>query len=222
MFRIIKRSEFSTETALVSKFYQLRKRVFADQLGWDVPTHGDLERDDYDDLDCTYLLWCNDDETQLYAGVRLMQTTGPTLLHDVFYATHGRNPELISKSVYEGTRMCVDDAAIARDFPALEAGRAFSMLFVALCEASLALGIARLVSNFEACMSRIYRRAGLKMDLHGSADGYGKRPVYCASFEVSHDVLAQMRCKLGIELPLLQPAPQIQQPAPAARALEAA
>ncbi len=100
--------------------------------------------------------------------------------------------------------MCLDEDAIARDFPDMDAGRAFSLLLLGLCEVGLHHGNSRLVSNFEPCMSRVYRRAGLKYDLHGKADGYGKRPVCCASFAVNTTVLAEMRAKLGVDLPLYQ------------------
>lgn len=202
MFTTIQPHEIASNSNLMRQAFELRKKVFADKLGWDVPVNGNQERDEYDDLGASYLVWCSDDRKTLYGLVRLMPTNGPTLLHDVFHATHGRNPVLIDPQVWEGTRMCLDDARIARDFPALDAAQAFNLLFLALCEAALNLGIKRLVSNFEACMSRIYRRAGLNFELHGRADGYGAKPVYCASFEVSRDVLAGMRARIGIDMPI--------------------
>ena len=198
MFTTIQPHEIAVNSELIQQAFELRKRVFADKLGRDVPVIGNQERDEYDDLGASYLVWCSDDRKTLYGLVRLMPTDGPTLLHDVFHATHGRNPALIDPHIWEGTRMCLDEACIARDFPALDAAQAFNLLFLALCEAALNLGIKRLVSNFESCMSRVYRRAGLNFDLHGRADGYGAKPVYCASFEVSRDVLARMRARIGV------------------------
>ncbi|MDO5631153.1 MAG: acyl-homoserine-lactone synthase [Paracoccus sp. (in: a-proteobacteria)] len=193
----------------MTMIFRLRKKVFADGLNWDVPVHGDLEHDEYDRAGASYLVWCSDDRQTLYGVVRLMTTNGPTLLHDVFWATHGRNAELIGSDIWEGTRMCVDEAMIARDHPGTDCGRAFSLLLIALCEAALACGIAKLVSNFEPVMSRIYKRAGVQMRMHGSADGYGRRPVCCASFEVSPCVLAGMRARVGVNLPLLRPLPHV-------------
>jgi len=202
MFTTIQPHEVSKNIALVTEIFKLRKKVFADQLNWDVPVNGQLEIDEYDALDATYLVWCSNDRRTLYGVVRLMATDGPTLLHNVFGATHNNNADLISHDVWEGTRMCVDDAAIAADFPNLKPNAGFLMLLLALCEASLDHGIRRLVSNFEPSMSRVYRKAGLSYDMHGKADGYGARPVCCASFEVTKPVLAKMRAALGIDLPL--------------------
>lgn len=205
MFTLIPSHEVELYPDLMKRIFRLRKRVFADALNWDVPVHGDKEYDEYDAMGASYLVWCSPDRQELYGVVRLMTTDGPTLLHDVFWATHGRNADLIGNSIWEGTRMCLDEALIARDFPEIDGARAFSLLLLALCEAALACGIERLVSNFEPVMSRVYRRAGVRMQMHGSADGYGRRPVCCASFEVSGAVLADMRAQIGVSLPLLRP-----------------
>ncbi|WGW04531.1 acyl-homoserine-lactone synthase [Tropicibacter oceani] len=204
MFTTIQPHEVKQNSKLMADVFRLRKRVFADQLGWDVPVHEDMEKDAYDDMGASYLVWCSDDKATLYGVVRLMPTEGPTLLHDVFHATHGRNPDLIDRTVWEGTRMCLDDALIARDFPDLPAAQGFNLLFLALCEAALAHNIRRMVSNFEPCMSRVYRRAGLAYDIHGRADGYGAKPVYCASFAVTQDVLATICAKIGVHEPVFE------------------
>lgn len=202
MFTTIQPHEVGRNIALVTEIFKLRKAVFADQLNWDVPVNGDLEIDEYDELDASYLVWCSNDRSTLYGVVRLMSTAGPTLLHDVFGDTHNHSPELISRDIWEGTRMCVNEAMIARDFPTFDAGHGFRMMLLALCEAALDHGISRMVSNFEPAMSRVYRRAGLGYDLHGKADGYGKQSVCCASFAVTKAVLAKMRTVMGIDLPL--------------------
>lgn len=205
MFTLIHPHETATNTHLMRAMFRLRKRVFYDQLKWTVQISGDEERDGYDDLGASYLVWRSGDRSRLYGAVRLMPTDGPTLLHDVFWATHGRNADLIGSDIWEGTRMCLDEELLAQDFPKMDAGRGFSLMLLALCEAALALGINRLVSNFEPMMSRVYRRAGVRMQMHGSADGYGRRPVCCASFAVSHQVRHSMRQALSIAGPLFRP-----------------
>lgn len=203
MFTIIQPHQRQEQQDLLMLCFKLRKKVFADLLNWDVPVSGDIEKDIYDDADASYLVWISNDHKTLYGMVRLMPTTGPTLLHDVFHDTHSRNPELAQAGVWEGTRMCIDADRIKQDLN-MDAGPALSLMFVALCEAALELKLSRLVSNFEACMSRVYRRAGLAYELHGKADCYGEKPVYCASFEVTPQVLANMRKKTGVDLPLFK------------------
>lgn len=208
MFITVQPNEHSANAQLLNSYYALRKRVFFDQLKWDVPVSGGIERDTYDDLGATYLIWCNAAKDTVYGGLRLMPTNGPTLLNDVFHATHNNNSDLKRADTWEGTRMCIDEASIRRDLPKIDSAKAFSLLFVALCETALKLGISRLVSNFEAGMSRIYRRAGLSFDTHGSAHEYGLRPVYCASFAVNHKTLDHLRARHNVTSGLLNNAPQ--------------
>lgn len=214
MFILIQTKDAIENQKLMDAAYRLRKKVFADQLNWDVPVTGDREFDEYDNDNAQYLVWCSPDRETLYGLVRLIPTTQPTLLFDVFGRTHDYDQTLVSDTIFEGTRMCLDEELVARDFPALAACARFSLMLLALCEAALALGVTRLVSNFEPAMSRIYKRAGLNYTLHGKADGYGLRPVCCASFEVSHPVLTRIRAKIGVDLPVfttmhnLAPLPQ--------------
>jgi acyl homoserine lactone synthase len=207
MFISVQPHQHTQNATLLNAFFGLRKRVFFDQLEWDVPVNGDIEKDEYDEIGATYLIWCNDDQSTIYGGLRLLPTSGPTLLNDVFHATHANNPNLSRPDVWEGTRMCVDDDAISRDLADMDAGKAFTLLFVALCEMAVDLGVTRLVSNFEASMSRVYRRAGLAFDMHGSAHEYGRRPVYCASFEVSDDILIDLRSRHDLSGALLAQSP---------------
>jgi len=201
MFIVVQRHEYEKYSALLDQSFRLRKRVFFDRLGWDVSIDGDFERDAYDDLGPVYLLWCDDRAETLYGTVRLMPTTGPTLLFDVFGSTFP-DAMLSAPGIWEGTRMCVDDAAIRRDFPDLSSARAFSLLLLALCECGLDHGIHTLVSNYEPHFRRIYQRAGLRVTELGRADGYGRFPVCCGVFDVSEETRQAMRRALNLTRPL--------------------
>lgn len=201
MFILVQAHQYDRYKSLMTQAFQLRKRVFYDQLGWAVTIDGDSERDEYDTLRPAYLMWCNDRADRLYGTLRLMPTTGPTLLYDVFRKTFP-NASLMAPGIYEGTRMCVDEEMLAIDFPGLDAGKAFCMLLLALCECGLSHGIQTLVSNYEPHLARVYRRAGLKVHEIGRADGYGRFPVCCGIFEVSESVRARMQQALGLTAPL--------------------
>ncbi len=102
MFTTIQPHQTAQNKDLLVKAMKLRKQVFADQLNWDVPVHGDLEYDIYDTMGASYVVWCSEDRETMYGMVRLMVTTGPTLVHDVFHATHDNNSDLIADDVWEG------------------------------------------------------------------------------------------------------------------------
>lgn len=198
MILLVQAYNYKRHSNLLKQMHRLRKSVFSDQLGWEVPVRGDMEIDGYDELKPAYLLWCDDDMAVLYGAIRLLPTTGPTLLYDVFRRTFPENIDLQAPGIWEGTRMCIDEERIAEDHPTMAPGDAFCMMLLALCEVALAHGIHTLISNYEPHLQRIYRKSGAQFDEIGRADGYGKRPVCCGVFEVSEEIRDAMREKLNV------------------------
>ena len=202
MFIVVQADQYAAHTTLLEQMFRLRKRVFKDQLGWDVPISGECERDAYDRLSPAYILWTDETKSRLYGSLRLMPTTGPTLLFDVFDRTFPTTADIAAPGIWEGTRMCVDEDRLSADHPDLDPGRAFCLMLLALCEVAMAHGVHTMISNYEPHMARIYKKAGCELDELGRADGYGKRPVCCGAFEVSPRILKAMRTKLRVDGPL--------------------
>lgn len=65
--------------SLLDEMHQLRARVFAGRLGWQVRIAQGRERDEYDALDPTYILALTDCG-DVAGCARLLPTTGPTML----------------------------------------------------------------------------------------------------------------------------------------------
>ena len=196
--------QFPEYNHLLAQMHRTRKQVFHDQLGWDVPVVGDFEVDAYDTLDPVYLMLTDADLTTVTASLRLLPTTGPTLLHDVFHETIPEAADLSAPGIFECTRFCVDDFFDAkRRFHA--AVPASSLLLLGLCEFGLAHGIDMIAANFDPVMRRIYRRSGCEVTVHGQSGAFGTRPVCCGTFEVSRRILGKMRAHLGIREPVWQP-----------------
>lgn len=201
MIIAIEKRDQKKHADLLDQMFKARKRVFFDQLGWDVPVSGDRERDAYDDLDPVYLMLVDADCRQHIASLRLLPTTGPTLLHDVFSDTLPEAADLAAPQIWECTRFCAQDGADAGAAAQHEASPS-SLLLLALCELGLKNGIEMIVANFDPAMKRIYHKAGCEVIVHGVSKAHGRRPVACGSFEVSPRILRQMRTKLGIAEPL--------------------
>ncbi len=202
MFFTIQADDQQKHSDLLDQMFSLRKRVFFDQLQWDVRVTGEQERDEYDELKPAYLVWTDPSRSQLYASIRLMPTTGPTLLYDVFRNTFPNEANLATPGIWEGTRACIDGDVISADHPEVDAARAFSMLVLATSECALAHGIHTIVSNYELQIKRIYRRAGAEFAEAGRADGYGRFPVCCGTLEISDPSITKMRQALGLSFPL--------------------
>lgn len=198
MFFLVQATDYHRHRDLLDRMHRLRKRVFRDELEWDVPVVGEFERDAYDDLKPAYLLWTDEQKSTLYGSLRLLPTTGPTLLNDVFRSTYPNDIDMCHPTIWEGTRMCIDADEIASDMPEIDPQEAMCMMLLALGECALDNGIQTLVSNYEPHMKRIYNRAGAPLSQIGKADGYGRRPVCCGLFEVSRRTIETMREKTGL------------------------
>lgn len=205
MFWTIESYQKSRYQDLLDKMYRLRARIFHHDLGWDVCVREGREIDEYDGFNPVYLVWTDSRKQTLFGSLRLLSTTGPTLLYDVFRSTFPEDYCLAAPSIWEGTRLCVDHNALNVHLPSIDNKSALCLMLLALCETALRHHISTLVSNFEPPMTRLYKAAGAPMNFLGSADGFGRRPVCAGAFEVSHKTLERMRVAQKIERTLLSP-----------------
>ncbi|MEM8551755.1 MAG: acyl-homoserine-lactone synthase [Pseudomonadota bacterium] len=180
--------------------FTLRAKVFAQDLGW-VKVDGEREVDRYDALNPIYVLHTDASGEILYACGRLMPTSGPTLLADVFGQTL---PDInfAAPHVWEITRLCVDDAALRRDGLCDQRMAILRSLHVAALEFGLSAGVETYLANFDPLRQRMWRRMGVTFDVIGRSDAFSV-PVLLGVTEVSETVLAQARRRLCQAAPIL-------------------
>mgnify|MGYP000456973840 FL=1 len=92
---------------LLEQTYKLRARVFRDRLGWEVDVTNGMETDVFDTLNPTTLVSV-DDSGNVLGSMRILQTTGPNMLADVFSSILQGEPAPRSPQIWEATRHCVD------------------------------------------------------------------------------------------------------------------
>lgn len=103
-------SVFSPE--LLRQLYQFRHRIFKERLGWQVSSRCSLERDAYDELDPVYTAFCH--QGSIIGAFRLLPTTGPYMLRDIFSELlRGESPPCAS-DVWELSRFAVKSTHNAR------------------------------------------------------------------------------------------------------------
>lgn len=123
------------EAAVLREMFAARKAVFVDLLKWDVPVlDGRFEVDQFDDRHATYLVLTDGDGGHL-ASARLLPTTRPHILGDLFPHLCADAPPR-DAAIYEITRFCLDRRLDARTRRA-----ARDTLVTALVEHALAHGI---------------------------------------------------------------------------------
>jgi len=129
--------------ALFDQVYQLRHRVFVDRLGWRALARPDgRETDQFDVVTAMHLVGI--ERARVVSYSRLLPTSGPHLLRDVY-------PELVrgarvpdGEGVYEWTRLCTDPD---RDDASAPISRPARELFVAMAEFCVAHGIHTIIAE---------------------------------------------------------------------------
>ena len=94
---------------LLDQMFRLRARVFAERLKWDVSVVDGKERDRFDDLAPVYLIYTDEEGLEVRGSLRLLPTTGPTVLADFFTDTMPDAALLSAPTIWECTRFCVDE-----------------------------------------------------------------------------------------------------------------
>lgn len=131
--------------------HMLRKKVFIDRMGWDVPSEEGCEFDQYDTPASRYLIWV--DEAKIVKGaVRLMPTTGAYMAKDLWPEMFD-GPPPSRKETWEITRFCCD-----QDLEPAERSRVVS----GIVEAIQTFGLKNQISSFIAVMPIAMFRASIK------------------------------------------------------------
>jgi acyl homoserine lactone synthase len=175
---------------LMEQMFRLRARVFRDRLGWDVQVANGKERDKYDDEAPVYLIYADDKAREVKGCLRLLPTTGPTVLADFFSDTLPDAVFLSAPSIWECTRFCLDDRLLAKSNQDMYFASA--VLIAALGDVAIKAGIESILGNFDSTMLRIYRRIGCEVEVLGSTERYGT-PIYLGLFPVSQTILRKVK-----------------------------
>lgn len=189
MIVVIERYNAHQYPHLLDQMFRLRARVFHDRLRWDVQVADGRERDEYDDAGPVYIIYADDDTQDVKGSLRLLPTTGPTVLADVFSDTLPDAVELSAPTIWECTRFCVEDGSTHRQLVVS------GILIAALGEVAIKTGVEAILGNFDSTMLRLYRRIGCEVEVLGSTQRYG-RPVYLGLFPISETILREVQGRL--------------------------
>jgi acyl homoserine lactone synthase len=179
---------------LMDEMFRLRARVFRDRMGWDVQVANGKERDKFDDEQPVYLIYADDEALKVKGCLRLLPTTGPTVLADFFSDTLPEAVHLTAPTIWECTRFCLDDGILSRG-DRDELYFTSGVLIAALGDVAIRAGIESILGNFDSTMLRLYRRIGCEVEVLGSTQRYGS-PIYLGLFPISEAILRKVRGRL--------------------------
>ena len=175
-----------------------RKKIFVDTLKWDVPVvDGQYEVDQFDTDEALYLVALAADRQRHLGSVRLLPTTGPHLLSEVFpFLCDNGVP--VGEDIYEITRLCT---APAKDIDPRLIRR---KLATAMCEFGLLYGI-----NTYTCVTHVQYlthllAVGWECEPLGEPKQVGADVVGALSISITPATLQLFREKLGSRRPVLE------------------
>jgi acyl homoserine lactone synthase len=185
----------------LSEMYRLRHRVFKERLNWDVQTSGDMEVDEFDALHPIYLIQRASDN-RIQGCVRLLPSTGPTMLRDVFPILLDGAPAPTSAMIWESSRFALD---LHPDTPKSSHGLATATfeLFAGMIEFGLSRQLTEIVTVTDARMERILRRAGWPLRRIGRPHALDNTLAVAGYLESSIESLARVRNAGGLKGPVL-------------------
>jgi N-acyl-L-homoserine lactone synthetase len=193
MIRIVTKDNAERYVSSLHQMHRIRKSVFKDRLGWNVIVTGELEVDEYDALGPNYVL-STDRSGTVNGCVRLLPTTGPNMLRDIF-------PWLVADAAVP----CVGHAweasrfAVSGNTTAGEAGlsQATYDLLIGVLGFAMSNGISTIACVVDVRMERILRRAGWLLERLGPARRIGNTIAMAGQLEVSERNLLQLEARLG-------------------------
>lgn len=194
-------SQFGRHLNSLTSMYRLRRRVFKDRLDWSVSVSGDLEIDVYDALSPTYLLAVSE-QSEVLGCVRLLPTTGPTMLADTFACLLGNRAAPKDDRILESSRFCVDTE---RNVGPCRNGlnRTTFVLFAAMLEAMRLREAKSIVTVTDARMERILRRAGWPLERLCEPQPLGQTMALAGYLHNSDEALQAMYRQAEIDGPVL-------------------
>ncbi|HEX8168590.1 MAG TPA: acyl-homoserine-lactone synthase [Beijerinckiaceae bacterium] len=197
MIKLMHGVERSRYPRLSDEMFRGRALIFHDRLGWDVTVENGWEVDAYDAENPLYLLSVDSLSARVHGSVRIMPTTGRTLLKEIFAGHFDEPVDLASATIWEVTRFCVHPDAPNEPTKA-GINRTTCELFLGLCEVGLRAGLSQLIGVYDPRMIRIYRRMNWSPDMISSSDKFGRTPLFVGLWDVSAEALAAMRERSGI------------------------
>lgn len=181
----------ATEMALAA----YRHKVFVDGLGWQLPDARDgMERDQFDRPDTLYVI-ANDAAGNICGCARLLTTTKPYLLADVFPSLLNGHSAPASPDVWELSRFAIKSMDDTEILSREESGLRFRRLLAEAARAALAQRATRLITFTALGVERILRKLGVHAHRVGPPEMIAGEPVLALWIELDD----QTRSALGIE-----------------------
>lgn len=201
MIQLVTRDVYGEFIDELAAMHRLRFRIFKERLDWDVQVSGGMEIDEFDACDPVYLLQ-KDENGRIQGCVRLLPTTGPTMLGSTFPALLDGQAAPATEAVWESSRFGLD---LGADHSKASGGiaKATYELFAGMIEFGLSRRLTDIVTVTDARMERVLQRARWPLRRLGQPRSIGRTIALAGYLEVSPASLARIRQGAGLREPVV-------------------
>jgi acyl homoserine lactone synthase len=179
--------------------FRSRAKTFSDRLGWDVAVRNGYERDRFDDENPLYLLSLDPQTEEYWGSLRLLPTTGPNMLRDVFPQLMEEGEIIESATIWEASRICAANAT--GPFPRRNSRVSYVMseLSLGIAEVALIAGLTQIVAVVDWRFFRILKATGCNPQIIGQPRRIGDTISCAALIDTGERPLAAVRAAVGIQ-----------------------
>lgn len=193
MMKIVTGSSSQLPRGLEGALAAYRYEVFIEALQWQLPAENGLERDQFDRPDTVYVV-AMDDDALICGCARLLPTTKPYLLNEVFPDLMNGNSAPHSANIWELSRFSTMAITKSCVITRRDARRRFCTLFAAVVEVATVQGATRLITFTALGVERILRSIGMHAHRVGPPRMIDGEPVLALWIELDD----QTRMSLGL------------------------
>jgi len=199
MIRLIPAAHTHLFPEVIDAMFRCRAQTFSERLGWRVVVKDGYERDRFDDENPLYLVSVDPCSGEYRGSLRLLPTTGPNMLRDVFPSLLNDDEVIESATIWESSRIC----AVANNHNLGRVGGGVSHvlaeLLVGIGDVARLAGLTQIVSVFDARVFRILASAGCKPQILGTPRRIDGTMSYAGVFNMDEAFQQAVRGTLGIE-----------------------
>lgn len=176
---------------LLRQMHCLRAAIFSERLEWDVAITPEGERDEYDDLEPTYILAVASDG-RVVGCARLLPALGPTMLQRTFPQLLASGSLNASATMIESSRFCVDTSlSVGRGGGQLHL--ATLTMFAGIIEWSMANDYNEIATATDLRFERILNWAGWPMKRLGDPVAIGNTVAIAGILPADQKSFEQVR-----------------------------
>ena len=208
MIDVIMKRDADTRSSDIQEMHRMRYQVFKERMNWDVQTFDRMEFDAYDDMNPVYILAFDGDD-KLVGTWRMLPTTGPYMLRDVFPELLDGQPAPCDPRIWECSRFAVQTAGATNRDSLAAFGKATSEIFCGLVEFCLVSDIEQIITVYDMRIGRLLPRIGCAPTWRGRPHRVGNTVTLAGLFDINQGVLSAIREASGITGSVIRQFPKL-------------